>query len=106
MGHDTGTYPDSACETSTGVLHEYPAGCEPYKYRTCSADSNMRWHRAECHILYGYVRKEEKSERTVSKADSMPFMANKLRVDYWIFVVLTNILMHYTISLYDINKRY
>lgn len=36
----------------------------------------------------------------------MPFMANKLRVDYWIFVVLTNILMHYTISLYDINKRY
>ena len=81
MGHDTGTYSDIACEIAFGVLYEYPAECEPYKYRTCSADGNMRWHRAECHILYGYVRKEEKSERTVSIVESMLYMARKIRVD-------------------------
>ena len=59
MGHDTGTYTDSACETSTGVLHEYTAGCEPYKYRTCSADSHMCRHRAQRHILHRYVKEVE-----------------------------------------------
>ena len=81
MGYDTGTYPDIACEIAFGVLYEYPAGCKPYKYRTCSADSNMRRYRAECHILYGYVRKAERSERTVSMVESMLFMAKKLRLD-------------------------
>ena len=59
MGHDTGTYTDSACETSTGVLHEYPAGCKPYEYWTCSTYSHMCRHRAQRHILHRYVKEVE-----------------------------------------------
>lgn len=81
MGHDPGTYTDAARETATGVLYEYTAGCEPYKYRTCSTYSHMRWYRAECHILYEYVWKDERGESTVNMVESMLSMAENFRMD-------------------------
>ena len=51
VGNGTGTDPDIACSSSTGILHEYSAKCKSYKYRICSTGGNNFWNCLKYRIL-------------------------------------------------------